>query len=369
MSDKLPGPGDTVLLVDGSWLVFRAYFQSMNQDRKYNFRPDGLPTGAVRLFCNKLYQFIKDGAADRKATHLAIVFDKSEQSFRNELYADYKANRSEPPDDLIPQFPLMRAAVEAFGLTPIEKGGYEADDLIATYARQAAANGADVVIVSADKDLMQLVDDHIFMFDPASGEGRRSGTGRMGVRPERRIGVDEVVEYFGVTPDKVIDVQALVGDSTDNVPGVPGIGPKTAAQLLEEYGDLDTLLARAEEIKQNKRRENIIAFADQARLSRELVTLKTDTPVEDDLGSFKLEPQNGPKLIAFLKAMEFTTLTRRVAEATGAEVSDIDPASVEVEWGAEARGPDLDEGDAATPKAARRTGAESLMNPCIIKTG
>ncbi len=324
MSEKTPGPGDTVFLVDGSSFVFRAYFQSMNQDRKYNYRPDGLPTGAVRLFCNKLYQFIKDGAADRKATHLAIVFDKSEQSFRNELYPEYKANRSDPPDDLIPQFPLMRAAVEAFGLTPIEKGGYEADDLIATYARQAAANGADVLIVSADKDLMQLVNEHIFMFDPASGEGRRGGTGRMGVRPERRIGVDEVVEYFGVTPDKVIDVQALVGDSTDNVPGVPGIGKKTAAQLIEEFGDLDTLLAQADTIKQQKRRENLIEFADQARLSRTLVTLDDKVALDTPLAELAVKDVDAGPLIAFFKALDFGTLTRRIAEDFGVDHAAID---------------------------------------------
>ncbi|MEO1104694.1 MAG: DNA polymerase I, partial [Pseudomonadota bacterium] len=166
-----PGAGDTVFLVDGSSFVFRAYFQSMNQDRKYNYRADGLPTGAVRLFCNKIYQFVRDGAADVTPTHLAIIFDKSEDSFRNALYPDYKANRSAPPDDLIPQFPLMRAAVEAFGLTPIEQAGFEADDIIATYAKEAAENGAEVMIVSADKDLMQLVTDKVTMYDPASGEG------------------------------------------------------------------------------------------------------------------------------------------------------------------------------------------------------
>ncbi|GAB5378200.1 MAG: DNA polymerase I [Acuticoccus sp.] len=324
MSDKTPGPGDTVFLVDGSSFVFRAYFQSMNQDRKYNYRPDGLPTGAVRLFCNKVYQFIKDGAADLKPTHLAIIFDKSEHSFRNELYADYKANRSDPPDDLIPQFPLMRAAVEAFGLTPIEKSGFEADDLIATYARKAAASGADVVIVSADKDLMQLVDERIFMYDPASGEGRRAGSGRMGVRPERRIGVDEVVEYFGVTPDKVVDVQALIGDATDNVPGVPGIGKKTAAQLIGEFGDLDTLLSSADTIKQQKRRENLIAFADQARLSRQLVTLDDAVDLDVPLDALTMKAVAPEPLIAFFKALDFGTLTRRIAEDFSVDHSGVD---------------------------------------------
>ncbi|MEM0907579.1 MAG: DNA polymerase I [Pseudomonadota bacterium] len=324
MSNTTPGPGDTVFLVDGSSFVFRAFFQSMNQDRKYNYRADGLPTGAVRLFCNKIYQFIKDGAADTRPTHLAIIFDKSEQSFRNELYADYKANRSDPPDDLIPQFPLMRAAVEAFGLLPIEKLGFEADDIIATYARQAAKDGADVVIVSADKDLMQLVDERIVMYDPASGEGRRSGSGKMGVRPERRIGVDEVVEYFGVTPDKVVDVQALIGDATDNVPGVPGIGKKTAAQLIGEYGDLDTLLAEAPNIKQQKRRENLIEFADQARLSRTLVTLDDRVELDAPLSDLVMKEVDADPLIAFFKALDFGTLTRRIADDFGVDHAKIE---------------------------------------------
>lgn len=357
MGENVPGEGDTVFLVDGSSFVFRAYFQSMNQDRKYNYRADGLPTGAVRLFCNKVYQFIKDGAADAMPTHLAIIFDKSEHSFRNELYADYKANRSAPPDDLVPQFPLMRAAVEAFGLTPIEKRGFEADDIIATYARQAAANGADVIIVSADKDLMQLVDERVSMYDPASGEGRRAGSGRMGVRPERRIGVDEVVEYFGVTPDKVIDVQALVGDSTDNVPGVPGIGKKTAAQLIHEFGDLDTLLAQADTIKQQKRRENLVEFADQARLSRTLVTLDDQVELEEPLSSLAMKAVDAEPLIAFFKAMDFGTLTRRIAEDFGVDHGKVVPdaryapnGSALPEMASNAPEPEEDAGGPKTPQ-------------------
>ncbi|MEM6763145.1 MAG: DNA polymerase I, partial [Pseudomonadota bacterium] len=234
-------------------------------------------------------------------------------------------NRSAPPDDLIPQFPLMRAAVEAFGLTPIEKKGYEADDIIATYARQAAADGADVIIVSADKDLMQLVDERISMYDPASGEGRRAGSGKMGVRAERRIGVDEVVEYFGVTPDKVVDVQSLIGDATDNVPGVPGIGKKTAAQLIGEFGDLDTLLAEASTIKQQKRRENLIEFADQARLSRTLVTLDDKVELPHSLAELARKDVDAEPLIAFFKAMDFGTLTRRIAEDFGVDHAKIAP--------------------------------------------
>ncbi|TDR93679.1 DNA polymerase I [Enterovirga rhinocerotis] len=235
----LPGPGDQVFLVDGSSFVFRAYFQSMNQDRKYNTRAgDNLPTGAVRLFCTKLMQFIRDGATGLKPTHLAIVFDKSEVSFRNELYADYKAHRPDPPAELIPQFGLMREAVRAFGLVPIEQGGFEADDIIATYACQASANGAEVLIVSSDKDLMQMVRPGVTMYDFESGI-----PGKPGHRPERRLDRDGVIDKFGVPPEKVIDVQALIGDPTDNVPGVPGIGPKAAATIVSEVGSIDKILS------------------------------------------------------------------------------------------------------------------------------
>ncbi|CAG1773115.1 partial DNA polymerase I, partial [uncultured bacterium] len=277
LTHKPVGPGSHVFLVDGSSFVFRAYFQSIRQDAKYNYRSDRLPTGAVRLFCTKLLQFVREGAAGRTPTHLAIIFDKSENSFRKEIYPDYKAHRSEPPEDLIPQFPLMRAAVRAFGLTPIEQDVYEADDLIATYATQARAKGADVLIVSADKDLMQLVDPGVTMYDPASGTA-----GTKGAREERLIDEAEVVDYFGVTPDKVVDVQALAGDSTDNVPGAKGVGVKTAAQLINEYGDLDTLLEKAPGIKQPKRREALTdpEAVKLIRLSKKLVELVRDAPVE-----------------------------------------------------------------------------------------
>ncbi|OYX88303.1 MAG: DNA polymerase I, partial [Azorhizobium sp. 32-67-21] len=313
-------PGDHVFLVDGSSFVFRAYFQSINQDRKYNFRSDRLPTGAVRLFCTKLFQFIREGAMGIRPTHLAIIFDKSEDSFRKELYPAYKANRSDPPEELIPQFPLMREAVKAFGLIPVEMARYEADDLIATYAKQAAEAGADVLVVSADKDLMQIIGERVSMYDPASGEA-----GGRGARPERRIGVPEVIDYFGVPPEQVTDVQALAGDSTDNVPGVPGIGIKTAATLIQDFGDLETLLARAGEIKQPKRRESLQANAEAARISKQLVTLVTDVAVEVPLESLVLEEPDGRRLIAFLKAMEFTTITRRAAEAFGVEAGEIEP--------------------------------------------
>src|ERR1700678_405607 len=294
-SHRPVGPGDHIFLVDGSSFVFRAYFQSIRQDPKYNYRSDRLPVGAVRLFATKVLQFLRDGAAGIKPTHLAIIFDKSENSFRREIYPAYKANRSEPPEDLVPQFPLMRAAVRAFGLSPIEQDRYEADDLIATYARQATERGADVLIVSADKDLMQLIGPNVAMFDPASGD-----------REERRIGPEEGVAYFGADPDRVIDIQALAGDSTDNVPGAPGIGVKTAAQLIAEYGDLETLLARASEIKQPKRRDTLTNPDSVAliRISKTLVTLVRDVPVETPLEALATPELDGKRLPAVLKGRE-----------------------------------------------------------------
>ncbi|HTZ67959.1 MAG TPA: DNA polymerase I [Roseiarcus sp.] len=317
------GPGDHVFLVDGSSFVFRAYYQSIRQDQKYNYRSDRLPTGAVRLFATKVLQFIRDGAAGFKPTHLAIIFDKTENSFRRDIYPAYKAHRKDPPDELIPQFPLMRATVSAFGMVPIEQGRYEADDLIATYARQAREAGADVLIVSADKDLMQLVGSGVSMYDPASGQA-----GVAGSREERRFGVEEVVKYFeGVGPDKVIDVQALAGDSTDNVPGAPGIGLKTAAQLILEYGDLETLLARAGEIKQPKRREALTdpEIVKRIMISKHLVTLDRGVPVETPLDALATPRLDGKRLIAFFKAMELTTLTRRAAEICGIDAASVEP--------------------------------------------
>jgi DNA polymerase-1 len=314
------GKGDHIFLVDGSSFIFRAYFQSMNQDRKYNYRSDGLPTGAVRLFATKLLQFVKDGADGVIPTHLAIIFDKSENSFRKEIYPPYKGNRSDPPEDLIPQFPLMRETVKAFGLFPVEQDRYEADDLIATYAKLAVARGADVTIISADKDLMQLIEPGISMFDPASGDAKSKT-----YRPDRRIGYDEVVAYFGVSPEKVVDVQALAGDSTDNVPGVRGIGIKTAAQLILEYGDLETLLARAAEIKQPKRREALIENAELARISKKLVTLVADVKLETPLDDLKLPQLPATGLVAFFKAMEFTTITRRVSELYSVDAAEVEP--------------------------------------------
>jgi DNA polymerase I len=314
--------GDHVFLVDGSSFIFRAYFQSIRQDAKYNYRSDRLPTGAVRLFCTKLFQFVRDGAAGIKPTHLAIIFDKSENSFRKEIYPPYKANRSDPPEDLIPQFPLMRAAVRAFGLTPVEQDRYEADDLIATYACDARSRGADVLIISADKDLMQLIGPGVAMYDPASGEA-----GAKGAREERKIGIEEVCAYFGVPPEKVVDVQALAGDSTDNVPGARGIGIKTAAQLIGEFGDLDTLLARANEIKQPKRREALTDPESVAliRVSKQLVWLVRDVPLEVPLDALRLEAPDGKTLVAFCKAMEFSTITKRAADACAIDAGLIEP--------------------------------------------
>jgi DNA polymerase I len=337
-SHRPVGPGDRVFLVDGSSFVFRAYFQSIRQDQKYNYRSDRLPVGAVRLFATKLLQFVREGAAGIKPTHLAIIFDKSEDSFRRQIYPPYKAHRPDPPEDLVPQFPLMRAVVRAFGLRPVEQDRYEADDLIATYARQARERGAEALIVSADKDLMQLVGPKVTMYDPASGD-----------REERRIGPKEVIDYFGGGPDKVIDIQALAGDSTDNIPGAAGIGVKTAAQLIAEYGDLDSLLAHAGEIKQPKRRETLTnpESVEKIKISKRLVTLIDDAPLEAPLDDLALVPPDPKSLIAFFKAMEFPTITRRVAEMYGVDAGEIEPDPAFVGNGAW-RGRD---GEAKAPSA------------------
>lgn len=320
--------GDHLFLIDGSGYIFRAYHALPPLTRK----SDGLPVGAVSGFCNMLWKLMLDARNTDVGivpTHFAVIFDYSSKTFRNELYPEYKANRSAPPEDLIPQFGLIRQATKAFNLPCIEMEGFEADDLIATYCRLASEAGGDATIISSDKDLMQLVGPTVGMYDPMK---------------DRQIGVPEVIEKWGVPPDKMIDLQALTGDSVDNVPGVPGIGPKTAAQLLEQFGDLDALLARAGEIKQDKRRESIIANADKARISRQLVTLKNDVPVIDGLDDFVLHEPDGPKLIGFLKTMEFTSLTRRVAEATATEAGDVQAVTVTVERADTAHGPDVGSG-------------------------
>ena len=289
------GSGDHLYLVDGSGYIFRAYHALPPLTRK----SDGLPVGAVSGFCNMLVKLLDEMDSAETPTHLGVIFDASGRSFRNEIYADYKAHRPPAPEDLVPQFPLVRDAVRAFNIPAVEEEGFEADDLIATYAEEAAKAGARVTIVSSDKDLMQLVGGTIDMVDTMK---------------DKKIDVDGVIEKFGVGPERVIDVQALAGDSVDNVPGVPGIGIKTAAQLIGEFGDLDALLARAEEIKQPKRRENLVNFAEQARISRELVTLRRDAPMPVALKDMARAAPVAENLMGFLKAMEFNTLTRRLAE-------------------------------------------------------
>jgi DNA polymerase-1 len=300
------GPAVRLFLVDGSGFIFRAFHALPPLTRKR----DGLPVGAVAGFCNMLWKLLVDMKAQADApTHLAVVFDHSERTFRNQLYADYKAHRPPPPEDLVPQFPLVREATRAFGVPCLELPGYEADDLIAAYACKVRDLGGEVVIVSSDKDLMQLVGPQVSMLDTMKN---------------LRIGPEQVAEKFGVPPDKVIDVQALCGDSVDNVPGAPGIGVKTAAALILEFGDLDTLLARASEIRQDKRRETLIAYADQIRLSRELVRLDCDTPLPSAVDELAVRPP-GPELAAFFEEMEFRTLARRV-EAYGKEPGAATPA-------------------------------------------
>ncbi|RDV04445.1 DNA polymerase I [Undibacter mobilis] len=298
--------GDHVFLVDGSGYIFRAYHALPPLTRK----SDGLQVNAVLGFCNMLWKLLSEMPADNKPTHLAVIFDKSEKTFRTDFYPEYKAHRPEAPKDLRPQFPLIRDAVRAFEIPCLEQAGYEADDLIATYARLACEAGATTTIVSSDKDLMQLVGDTVVMYDTMK---------------DKRIGRAEVIEKFGVPPEKVIEAQALIGDTSDNVPGVPGIGPKTAAELIGQFGDLETLLARASEIKQAKRRENIIQFAEQARISKRLVTLDQNVPLDVDVAELAVHEPDYKNLIAFLKAMEFSTITRRIAEKTGIDAGKIEP--------------------------------------------
>ncbi len=290
-------------LVDGSGYIFRAYHGLPPMTRR-----DGTPVNAVFGFSQMLLKLI----ADLETDYIAVIFDAARKNYRNDIYADYKANRPEAPDDLIPQFPLIRDATRAFNVACIEMEGYEADDLIATYAKAAVANGDEVTVVSSDKDLMQLVSDKVTMLDPMK---------------QKRIAAPEVFEKFGVTPDKVQDVLALAGDAVDNVPGVPGIGYKTAAELINTYGDLDTLLARAGEIKQPKRRENLVNNADKARMSRDLVRLEDKVPVTELYTDFAVQAPDPGKLLGFLKAQEFNRLLARVGSdlaARGVKVSELD---------------------------------------------
>ena len=283
---------DHFYLVDGSGYIFRAYYALPPLSRK----SDGLPTGAVSGFCSMLFKLLEDVRSDdseNKPSHFAVIFDSARKNFRNEIYSEYKANRAEAPDDLAPQFEYIRKSVEAFNLPSIELLNYEADDLIATYSKKIIDAGAKVTVISSDKDLMQLVSTKIRLFDPMKS---------------KVIGEKEVEEKFGVKPKQVIDVQSLAGDSSDNIPGVPGIGVKTAAELINKYKDLDTLLDKASEIKQNKRRETLIANKDKALLSKKLVTLKDDVPIKNDPNEFLIKEIDKDKLYTFLRDMEFNRL-------------------------------------------------------------
>ena len=291
-----------LFLVDGSAYIFRAYHALPPLTRK----SDGLPVGAVSGFCNMLSKLVDDVRESGEADYFAVIFDAARKTFRNDIYPEYKAHRPPPPEDLRPQFPLVKQASQAFNLATIEMPGFEADDIIATYARKARESGMSVTIVSSDKDLMQLVGDGVVMHDPMK---------------QRRIGPKQVEEKFGVGPDRVVDVQALCGDSTDNVPGVPGIGVKTAALLINEYGNLDGVLDRAEEIKQTKRRQNLIDHADLARISRRLVTLKDDVPVDLGLEDLRLKDPEPDVLLGFMAEMELGRLAGRIAQRLGGEVS------------------------------------------------
>ncbi|HID67283.1 MAG TPA: DNA polymerase I, partial [Roseibacterium sp.] len=294
------GKGHHLHLVDGSAFIFRAYHALPPLTRK----SDGLPIGAVAGFCNMLHRMIEANVGSDAPTHAAVIFDKGSHTFRNDLYDQYKANRDAMPEDLRPQMPLTRAATRAFNLACIELEGFEADDIIATFARQAREAGGRCTIISSDKDMMQLVGGGVEMFDAMKNT---------------RIDREGVEAKFGVGPERVVDVQALAGDSADNVPGAPGIGIKTAALLINEYGDLDTLLARAGEIKQPKRRQSLIDNADQIRLSRQLVLLDDQVVLAETLEDLEVHDPDADTLLAFLAEMEFRTLSKRIAERAGVE--------------------------------------------------
>ncbi len=294
------GKGSHLQLIDGSGYIFRSFFMAERSlPKKNRYRSDETPIGAIHFLCNMLLSLIQRRRDDvNPPTHCAVVFDHSGDTFRHQIYPDYKAHRPPPPDDLVPQFALSREAVRAFNMACLELDGYEADDIIATLATQASAQGGEVTVVSSDKDLMQLVGHGIKMFEPMKSVD---------------IGRDEVREKFVVDPHQVIDVQALAGDSTDNVPGAPGIGVKTAALLINEYGDLESLLSRAEEIKQPKRRQALIDHADNIRLSKQLVTLKRDVPLDVTFKDLEIADPESETLFTFLRAQEFRTIVRRAA--------------------------------------------------------
>ena len=296
---------DHFYLVDGSGYIFRAYYALPPLSRK----SDGLPTGAVSGFCSMLFKLLEDARSDdseNKPTHFAVIFDSARKNFRNEIYSEYKANREEAPDDLAPQFEYIRKSVEAFNLPSIELINYEADDLIATYAKKITEAGAKVTVISSDKDLMQLVSRKVRLFDPMKS---------------RLIGEKEVIEKFGVKPTQVVDVQSLAGDSSDNVPGVPGIGIKTASELINKYKTLENLLKKASEIPQNKRRETLMSNKDKALISKQLVTLKNDVPLKKDVTDFVIKEINKDKLYNFLRDMEFNRLLSKAISFYGEPVN------------------------------------------------
>jgi 5'-3' exonuclease len=299
--------GDRLFLVDGPGYIWRAYHTLPPINRK----SDGLQLNTVFGFCNMLWKVLNETKPGTEPTHLAVVFDKSERSFRSDFYPNYRAYRPEAPSDLSPQFPLIREAARAFDIPCLEQANFEAQDLIATYAGQASAVGATTTIVSFDKGLMQLVNDSVTMYDTFK---------------EKRIGIQEVIEKFGLPPDKVAEVQALIGDSTLNVPGVPGVGIKTAAQLIRDHGDLETLLKQAGEIGPDRLRRTLIDNAEAARISKRLVTLADRVPLDVKVADLAVHQPDYKRVIAFLKAMEFTSLTRRMAEATGVDLTAIEPA-------------------------------------------
>ena len=303
-----------LFLIDGSGYIFRAYYALPPLTRK----SDGLPVGAVSGFCNMLYSFLEKARAGNSMdtpSHLAVIFDSARKNFRNDIYKEYKGNRSDAPEDLIPQFDYIRKAVKAFNLPSIELQNYEADDLIATYKIQAKKEKIKLTIVSSDKDLMQLVDQDTFMLDTMK---------------DKHIGINEVKEKFGVPPEKVIDVQSLAGDSVDNVPGVPGIGIKTAAELINQFGSLDELLKKAETIKQPKRRQALLDNKSNALISRELVTLKNDVPVKETINDFILKPFDKEKIFSFLDEMEFTKIKKRIEQTYGMSETNFKPSSTVV---------------------------------------
>ncbi len=299
------GKGHHLHLIDGSAFIFRAYHALPPLTRK----SDGLPIGAVAGFCNMLHRYVEGNTGPDAPTHVAVIFDKGSHTFRNDMYDKYKANREAMPEDLRPQIPLTRTATEAFNIACKEKEGFEADDIIATLAVQARAAGGRCTIISSDKDLMQLVGGGVEMLDAMKN---------------KTIDREGVFEKFGVYPDRVVDVQALAGDSVDNVPGAPGIGIKTAALLINEYGDLDALLERAGEIKQPKRRQTLMDHADQIRLSRQLVLLDENTPLDFTIDDLEVRDPDADKLLGFLAEMEFRTLSKRVAEVLGKEAPVIE---------------------------------------------